>query len=558
MSDDGNDSLAGRAKAALNHYRLGCELHALGKKDEAANEYGEAIRLYRSFWEAHDNLGFLRMELGDYRAALANFSDSLAVHPDGRAASYSIGECYARLHDYEQARHWFNKWLEHDPQDGAARWCVQRLVDWDARAKWAKGHVRAELPAGAVHVYRQCWLAQFEETMRLGLVDGALSRTLSIRVSEEGKPEKEVVITGMYESDGSYPPQETAFFVMDAGGTSVQLPSSGDNGRMLLRNIISCCFNSSASCDPALQMCRFARFASIQQSEWFRKALLRILSDDSWPFAAKYAFLVSEPCADERYAKKWFDDLRQLVFGEATDAPVSAFLDAACQGEGELYFPLVDARWPAGETLAAFEATADCGAKARYRIFDDYRKSSKKPVKAGQGLQRAGGWIPRVMVEKDYILAATLSREAAGCLEIGLFVCEDHLNYKQGSAAMFGLIFTLARAYSQFGKMELRFVGPQQPNALPIFATGFEPVVPKSVRQVADMLGVTIAGKRLINDEEGKSLYRRIEEYCGHRFDGYPAGGLTRWDPPLETDRKKCCRDKMGLAVVVSRNKVSS
>jgi tetratricopeptide (TPR) repeat protein len=89
--------------AANAHYRRACQLGDEGCRHEAIAEYDAAVDLFPLFYEAIDNRAFTLMELGDYRAALLGFQDSLQVNPDGIAAFFSKGECLLRLGDFAAA-----------------------------------------------------------------------------------------------------------------------------------------------------------------------------------------------------------------------------------------------------------------------------------------------------------------------------------------------------------------------------------------------------------------------------------------------------------------------
>lgn len=78
-------------------YRQACALGAPEERQSAIDLYTKAIDIFPLFYEAIDNRAFTYMELGDYRAALRGFEESLRVNPTGNSAFFSRGECLMKL-----------------------------------------------------------------------------------------------------------------------------------------------------------------------------------------------------------------------------------------------------------------------------------------------------------------------------------------------------------------------------------------------------------------------------------------------------------------------------
>ncbi len=89
--------------AAQQHYLNANELCDQNRKLEGIEEYGKAIELAPSFFEAIDNRSFTYMELGDFKTALAGFDQSLIQNPQGPAAFFSRGDCLMRMGKVEEA-----------------------------------------------------------------------------------------------------------------------------------------------------------------------------------------------------------------------------------------------------------------------------------------------------------------------------------------------------------------------------------------------------------------------------------------------------------------------
>jgi tetratricopeptide (TPR) repeat protein len=89
---------------ANEHYQRGYALGSENKRKEAIAEYSQAVELFPFFYEAIDNRALTYMELGEHRAALSDFEESLRVNPEGITAFFSKGECLLKLGDLKAAR----------------------------------------------------------------------------------------------------------------------------------------------------------------------------------------------------------------------------------------------------------------------------------------------------------------------------------------------------------------------------------------------------------------------------------------------------------------------
>lgn len=106
-------------RKANEHYQRAHHLGGQGKRVEAVAEYAKAIDLFPFFYEAMDNRAFTHMELGDFRAALQDFEQSLRVNPDAMAAFFSRGECLMKLGDLKSAEAIFREGQDRFPEQRA-------------------------------------------------------------------------------------------------------------------------------------------------------------------------------------------------------------------------------------------------------------------------------------------------------------------------------------------------------------------------------------------------------------------------------------------------------
>lgn len=88
--------------------------------EEAINKYLEAVDLYPLFYEAIDNMAFVKMTLGRHSDAIDDFRWSLEIEPKSVLAEFSIGECYLKMGHHEEAKEQFEKALEMEPDNPLA------------------------------------------------------------------------------------------------------------------------------------------------------------------------------------------------------------------------------------------------------------------------------------------------------------------------------------------------------------------------------------------------------------------------------------------------------
>lgn len=89
--------------------------------DEAIDTYSKAIDLVPEFFEAIDNRGFCKMDLGLWNEAIEDFKLSLTINPNSLLAEFSIGECLLKMHEYQKAKRQFEKAHQIDPNHEAPR-----------------------------------------------------------------------------------------------------------------------------------------------------------------------------------------------------------------------------------------------------------------------------------------------------------------------------------------------------------------------------------------------------------------------------------------------------
>lgn len=126
-AEETNTDLDDLLKRANNAFKTAYYLTDEGRREEALVMYSEAVELFPLFFEALDNRAFVLMDLGRWEEAIQDFQKSLWVNPGGMAATFSIGECHYRLNQKAEARNWFEKALEIEPESQIAKEWLARV-----------------------------------------------------------------------------------------------------------------------------------------------------------------------------------------------------------------------------------------------------------------------------------------------------------------------------------------------------------------------------------------------------------------------------------------------
>ena len=104
---------------ANNYYKAGLKLTDEKKHYEAIDSYSRAVDLFPQFFEALDNRAFCKMDLGLWADAIEDFKLSLQQNPNTLIAEFSIGECYFKLGEYQNAKRQFEIAHNIDPNHQA-------------------------------------------------------------------------------------------------------------------------------------------------------------------------------------------------------------------------------------------------------------------------------------------------------------------------------------------------------------------------------------------------------------------------------------------------------
>jgi tetratricopeptide (TPR) repeat protein len=104
---------------ANNYYKVGLRLTDEKKYYEAIDAYSKAIDLFPQFFEAIDNRAFCKMDLNLWSDAIDDFKLSLQLNPNSLLSEFSIGECYFKAGDFQNAKRQFEIAHNIDPNHQA-------------------------------------------------------------------------------------------------------------------------------------------------------------------------------------------------------------------------------------------------------------------------------------------------------------------------------------------------------------------------------------------------------------------------------------------------------
>lgn len=114
---------------ANNYYQSGFKLTDEKKQYEAIDAYSKAIDLFPKFFETIDNRAFCKMDLGLWSDAIEDFKLSVSQNPNDLLAEFSIGECYFKLGELQNAKQQFEIANKIDPNHQASRQFLNKLND---------------------------------------------------------------------------------------------------------------------------------------------------------------------------------------------------------------------------------------------------------------------------------------------------------------------------------------------------------------------------------------------------------------------------------------------
>jgi tetratricopeptide (TPR) repeat protein len=110
------------------HNNFGNALLDLGRTDEAAAQYREAVRINPSDPDARANLAQVMFKQGDAGEAIAQYQEALRIDPSSTTIRVHYGMDLFRLRRVEEAADQFRQALRIDPDDANAHVCLGNVL----------------------------------------------------------------------------------------------------------------------------------------------------------------------------------------------------------------------------------------------------------------------------------------------------------------------------------------------------------------------------------------------------------------------------------------------
>ena len=110
-----NDVLKKDTNYLPAHNNLGILLNQIGEYQRAINCFKNAIRINPNYESAHNNLGFLHFKKEEYQKAVNCYKKATQINPNYADAYYNLGNTYKKLKEFKKAVSCFKKTIEINP-----------------------------------------------------------------------------------------------------------------------------------------------------------------------------------------------------------------------------------------------------------------------------------------------------------------------------------------------------------------------------------------------------------------------------------------------------------
>ena len=109
-------------------FALALQNHKKNNLKVAKNYYNETLRMNLNHVDAHNNLGIIFFNLGEYQKAMSCFKKAIQIQPNYVTAYYNLGNAQQRSGMYEQALDSYYKTLELDENYKVVHYQIGRLA----------------------------------------------------------------------------------------------------------------------------------------------------------------------------------------------------------------------------------------------------------------------------------------------------------------------------------------------------------------------------------------------------------------------------------------------
>jgi len=151
---------------------LGTALSEAGQPQEAAEHFGEALRLNPGYAPAHYNLGVALTQTGHLQEAMEHFREALRLNPDYARAHYNLGVALTQTGHLQEAMEHFREALRLNPDYAPAHYNLGHALLQTGQPQEAIEH--------------------FQEALRLKLDDAPAHNNLGVALVQTGHPQEAI------------------------------------------------------------------------------------------------------------------------------------------------------------------------------------------------------------------------------------------------------------------------------------------------------------------------------------------------------------------------------
>jgi tetratricopeptide (TPR) repeat protein len=148
---------------------LGTALSEAGQPQEAAEHFGEALRLNPGYAPAHYNLGVALTQTGHLQEAMEHFREALRLNPDYARAHYNLGVALTQTGHLQEAMEHFREALRLNPDYAPAHYNLGHALLQTGQPQEATAH--------------------FQEALRLKPDYAMAHNNLGVALAQTGQPQ---------------------------------------------------------------------------------------------------------------------------------------------------------------------------------------------------------------------------------------------------------------------------------------------------------------------------------------------------------------------------------
>ena len=117
-----NETLKTNPNYAGAHNNLGIVLNELGEYQKAISCYEKVIQIQPNYVDAHYNLGNTLKELGEHQKAMSSYEKAIQINPNHVDAHNNLGLAFYELEEYQKAISCYEKAIQIQPNYAAAHY----------------------------------------------------------------------------------------------------------------------------------------------------------------------------------------------------------------------------------------------------------------------------------------------------------------------------------------------------------------------------------------------------------------------------------------------------